>query len=91
MDEGLRNSLGGLAALIAFFCLILAVIVAIMKRTAKEIIKDNRVQTMATASAASSVERCDNCGRTIGRLESPHVWQNHVVCAECAERLRKSA
>ena len=30
---------------------------------------------------------CANCGRAIGKLETPRVWQNHVVCAECEKRL----
>ena len=31
--------------------------------------------------------KCENCGRDIGKLEMPRLWQNHVVCAECASRL----
>jgi hypothetical protein len=30
---------------------------------------------------------CENCGRTIGRLETPHVWHQRVVCAPCYARL----
>jgi hypothetical protein len=30
---------------------------------------------------------CANCGRTIGKLETPHDWQGHIVCAECRSRL----
>lgn len=32
---------------------------------------------------------CFNCGRRIGRLETPHLWDGHVVCYECRERLEK--
>ena len=32
-------------------------------------------------------DKCANCGRTIGKLETPYVWQNQVVCAECEKRL----
>ena len=30
-----------------------------------------------------AVDNCENCGRTIGKLEQPYVWRKHVVCAEC--------
>lgn len=30
-----------------------------------------------------SVEMCTNCGRTIGRLETPYVWGESMVCATC--------
>jgi hypothetical protein len=33
------------------------------------------------------MEQCSNCGRVIGNLETPNIWQQHVVCAECHERL----
>jgi hypothetical protein len=32
-------------------------------------------------------ENCENCGRAIGRLEQPYVWQKHVVCAACHAHL----
>jgi tetratricopeptide (TPR) repeat protein len=38
-----------------------------------------------------TVDNCDNCGRTIGRLEQPHVWRTHVVCVECHTRLSAPA
>jgi membrane protein YdbS with pleckstrin-like domain len=34
---------------------------------------------------------CENCGRTIGRLEQPRRWQAHLVCFECHERLAHQA
>jgi hypothetical protein len=33
------------------------------------------------------MEQCKNCGRAIGNLEPAHVFQGHVVCAACFERL----
>lgn len=30
------------------------------------------------------MEVCKNCGRAIGNLETPHVYQGHIVCAACA-------
>ena len=32
-------------------------------------------------------ENCENCGRVIGRLETPHLWRKHVVCATCHANL----
>jgi hypothetical protein len=34
---------------------------------------------------------CENCGRTIGRLEQPRRWQAHLVCHECHDRLARQA
>lgn len=31
----------------------------------------------------STVETCENCGRMIGRLETPHLYGEHVVCTTC--------
>jgi len=31
----------------------------------------------------SVVDRCENCGREIGKLETAHVWENHVTCGAC--------
>ena len=36
------------------------------------------------------VETCDNCGRTIGNLETPYLHEGHIVCAECKQRLSPS-
>ncbi len=35
----------------------------------------------------SGTEICGNCGRSIGRLETPRIHGEHVVCAECYVRL----
>lgn len=34
------------------------------------------------------MEKCANCDRTIGNLETPHVHNGHVVCVECKSKLR---
>lgn len=31
--------------------------------------------------------KCENCGRTIGRLEKLQVWENHLVCDGCHAQL----
>ena len=30
---------------------------------------------------------CENCKRRIGKLETAHLWQDHVVCAQCRRLL----
>ncbi len=34
---------------------------------------------------------CENCGRAIGKLEIPYIYDGHTVCAECASRLTNTA
>jgi len=34
-----------------------------------------------------ATETCSNCGGSIGSLETPMVWDNHVVCAGCHAKL----
>lgn len=33
------------------------------------------------------MEQCENCGRSIGKLETPRLWSERVVCTECHEIL----
>jgi hypothetical protein len=35
----------------------------------------------------AAMETCRNCNRPIGNLETPHVWNGHVVCAACRNAL----
>ena len=35
----------------------------------------------------ANVEKCGNCERVIGKLETPFVFKEHVVCPECYTRL----
>ncbi|MHC4365583.1 MAG: RDD family protein, partial [Planctomycetota bacterium] len=35
------------------------------------------------------VEVCENCGRTIGKLEQAYVFKKHIVCLQCHEKLKK--
>ena len=36
-----------------------------------------------------NVEVCENCGRTIGKLEHAYGFKNHIVCRQCHEKLKK--
>ena len=40
---------------------------------------------------SEQTEICANCGRQIGKLEAPMVWEDRVVCGECYGRLSGSA
>lgn len=40
---------------------------------------------------ADTSEKCENCGREIGRLETPYVFSEHIVCFDCDQRLRRQA
>lgn len=43
--------------------------------------------TPTTLSAELLQRSCENCGRAIGRLEPLQVWDNHLVCPECHDKL----
>jgi hypothetical protein len=36
---------------------------------------------------STRTETCANCGRTIGKLETPFIHVTNVVCRECYDRL----
>lgn len=40
--------------------------------------------------ASIELETCANCNRAIGKLETPMLWQDKVVCADCHAKLSKS-
>jgi len=39
------------------------------------------------ANADLGGEACANCGRAIGKLETAHLWNERVVCADCYGKL----
>jgi hypothetical protein len=39
---------------------------------------------------SQTLEKCENCNRTIGKLEDPYLWQNSTVCEQCYTLLNKS-
>ena len=42
----------------------------------------------ARSASAPPIDRtCENCGRSIGRLETVELWKNHVVCVNCHAQL----
>lgn len=54
----------------------------------KEIV--HREVTKTTGTEAK-LETCENCGRTIGKLEKSYVFEDHVVCCECHQRLKNQS
>jgi hypothetical protein len=42
-----------------------------------------RIAAIIQGEVMSDLETCANCDRKIGRLETAHLWQDRVVCAQC--------
>ncbi len=38
---------------------------------------------------APKTEHCENCERIIGKLETAHIYRDHILCTECNGRLKK--
>ncbi len=39
----------------------------------------------------NTIEQCENCGRVIGKLESPHIYRDSVVCGGCYTALNSAS
>lgn len=39
---------------------------------------------------ATDITTCENCGTTIGKLETPYIYGEHIVCAVCYGRITRS-
>jgi hypothetical protein len=37
------------------------------------------------------MDACENCGKTIGKLETPYLFDEHVVCEGCERKLSVGA
>ena len=61
------------------------------RRRAERKPKDETEQSVASDPRAPREEkkRCENCGRSIGMLETPYRYGGHTVCHECYERLKR--
>lgn len=42
---------------------------------------------MTVKRNASDPEACSNCGQPIGKLETPYLWGQRVVCRDCYKKL----
>jgi hypothetical protein len=45
------------------------------------------VESRQQGPGPSSNENCANCGKSIGRLETAHLYNSHVVCQNCLQYL----
>jgi membrane protein YdbS with pleckstrin-like domain len=49
------------------------------------------VSPMSIPTNSSLLNNCANCGNQIGKLETPFLWQEHVVCQLCHAKLSQTA
>ena len=49
------------------------------------------IQKVRRTPEANSARVCANCDQPFGKLEQPHKWNTHFVCADCHERLSAPA
>ncbi len=42
---------------------------------------------MIVTRNTDDLESCANCGEHIGKLETPYLWEQYVVCESCYEKL----
>ena len=54
---------------------------------AEQIVGATSAPRQAPVPEVAPHAKCDNCGAAIGRLQSSHPWQGHVVCGACHARL----
>ena len=75
--------------------LVLAIIYACIKRSVKkgEWSPPSRPADFPPRTPAgprqTTLIHCANCGCGIGKLETPMVWRNNIVCAACHEKLTR--
>lgn len=43
---------------------------------------------LTNAGYNGGLQKCANCGATIGKIEKNYVFEDHVVCSECYQRLK---
>jgi hypothetical protein len=74
------------------------VVIAIIRRgtRADENIKvqkeiRDKLNKVSNQHKQKQLDVCANCGRTIGKLESPCVFNGNIVCEECDQILRKKS
>ncbi|MBL7107494.1 MAG: hypothetical protein ISS77_07810 [Phycisphaerae bacterium] len=56
----------------------------------REDVTKQELANINTSMLTERLEKCENCTRLIGKLESPFVFRDHVVCYTCYQRLSKS-
>ena len=46
-----------------------------------------RTELDSKISSTPKLKTCENCGRTIGKLEKSYVFEGQTVCSECHQKL----
>jgi uncharacterized protein with PIN domain len=59
--------------------------------TLEQFAEEARQAPVISKPPAVQSNTCQNCNRTIGKLEEPHQWDDHVVCAQCSTLLARQA
>jgi hypothetical protein len=49
-----------------------------------------RKKSRESSEIGGVMEKCANCGRKIGELETPHLWRERVVCGQCVAIVRRA-
>ena len=58
------------------------------KKEARNAVRDViRTELDSKISSTPKLETCENCGRTIGKLEKSYVFEGQTVCGQCHQRL----
>lgn len=48
----------------------------------------NHKEVGTTSHDIDDVQKCANCGRTIGKLEKTYLFESQTVCGECHQKLK---
>lgn len=46
-------------------------------------------EVAGNADDVGGLQKCENCGATIGKLEQAYVFEDHIVCSQCHQKLKK--
>jgi ribosomal protein L37AE/L43A len=46
-----------------------------------------RRRAMIVKRNADNPDACANCGEKFGKLETPGIWQDHLICSDCYRKL----
>lgn len=44
-------------------------------------------ESQANADDKGGLQKCANCGETIGKLEKSYLFEDHTICHKCHQRL----
>jgi len=62
------------------------------KKEARNAVRDViRTELDERIATAPNLETCENCGRTIGKLEKSYVFEGQTVCGQCNQKLKNQS